>query len=315
MRRILATAAALVALAACSDTSTNPVAPRPAGPHKDLWTGDSQQTSWTIFTTQQPDQFLDATPGWEIAMRFKVAVPGRVVNFRWYKAPGETGSHTAHLWTDGGQQLASATFSNESPSGWQTVTFSGVHINANQYYRVSVNTNTVQAKTFGSLYGSPIVNGPITSDFSYYGQPTGVMPTSGSYSLYYIDVTFLPDPAKPNLYIGFFLVNGGRNFYGQYIANIQVCNNGDLDAPASTTYFRHYAAPYSGGFYQAENPQSLYTPPIAKGTCAPMMQPVIQPVWQASNQFYADADWGNHIDEKNENDNEAFASWGTLDPQ
>ena len=309
MRRILATAAALVALAACSDTSTNPVAPRPAGPHKDLWTGDAQQTSWNIFTTQQPDQFLDATGGWEIAMRFKVAVPGRVVAFRWYKGPGETGSHTARLWTDGGSQIASATFTNESGSGWQTVTFSGVHINANQYYRVSVNTNTVQAKTFGSLSGNPIVNGPVTSDFSYYGQPTGVMPTSGSYSLYYIDVTFQPDPAKPNLYIQTFLVNGGTNFYGQYIANIVVCNNGDLAAPASQTLFQHAFAPYSGGYYQVSQ-SVIATPALATGACV-NLQPVINPQWGGSNQFNAWVDYNNAIDEKNENDNHAFTAWGT----
>jgi hypothetical protein len=311
MRRILATAAALVALAACSDAATNPVAPK--APAKDLWTGDGNQSTWTIFTTQNPDSYLDATPGWEIATRFKVAVPGRVVAFRWFKAPGETGTHTARLWTDGGSQIASATFSNESGSGWQTVNFSGVHINANTYYRVSVNTNTMQAKTFGVLQGNPIVNGPVTADFSYYGQPTGAMPTSGSYSEFFADVTFQPDPAKPNLYVAQFLVNGGTNFQGQYIANIVVCNNGDLAAPASNTLFRHYFAPYSGGFYQIAQ-FSIATPALGKGQCV-NLQPVINPQWGGSNQFYANVDYNGltngAIDEKNEGDNQAFTAWGT----
>ncbi|HEX8906887.1 MAG TPA: DUF4082 domain-containing protein, partial [Longimicrobiaceae bacterium] len=236
-------------------------------------------------------------------------VPGKVVSFRWYKAPGETGTHTARLWSDSGTQLASATFTNESSSGWQTVTFSGYHINANTNYRVSVNTNTVQAKTFGTLQNGAITNGPVTADFSYYGQPTGSMPTSGSYSIYFVDVTFQPDPALPNLYVGGFLVNGGTNFYGQYIANITVCNNGDLNAPASNTLFRHYFAPYSGGFYQVAQ-STIATPALAKGQCV-TLQPVINPQWGGSNQFYADVDWGNGINEKNENDNEAFTAWGT----
>jgi len=311
MKRLIAAAAAVLALAACADNETNPMAP--TAPRGDLWTGDATQTSWNIFTTQNPESTLDATPGWEVATRFHVAVPGRVVAFRWYKGAGETGTHVARLWSDSGTQLASATFTNESSSGWQTVTFSGVHINANQYYRVSVNTNTVQAKTFGSLSGNPIVNGPVTSDFSYYGQPTGVMPTSGSYSLYYIDVTFQPDPAKPNLYVGGFVVNGGVNFQGQYIANIVVCNNGDLAAPASNTLFRHYFAPYSGGFYQVAQ-FNVATPALGKGQCV-NLQPVINPQWGGSNQFYANVDYNGTtngaIDEKNEGDNQAFTAWGT----
>src|SRR3982750_4892676 len=124
MKRIIAAAAAMLALAACADHDQNPMLTAPAA-HGDLWTGDATQTSWTIFTTQNPDSYLDATPGWEIATRFHVAVPGRVVSFRWYKGAGETGTHTARLWSDSGTLLASATFSNESASGWQTVSFSG----------------------------------------------------------------------------------------------------------------------------------------------------------------------------------------------
>lgn len=308
MKRFIAAALAAIALAGCSDSNPNPVLPTTPA-RGDLYTGDATQTSWNIFTTQNPESTLDATPGWEVATRFHVSVPGRVVSFRWYKATGETGTHTARLWSSSGTQLASATFSNESSSGWQTVTFSGVHISANTDYRVSVNTNVAQVKSFGTLQNGAITNGPVTADFSYYGQPTGSMPTSGSYSLYFVDVTFQPDPAQPNLYIGAFVANGGTNIYGQYIATIIVCNNGDLNAPASNTLFRHYAAPYSGGFYQV-GAWSLSTPAIAKGGCV-SLQPLISPQASASNQFYADADYGNAIVEKNEGDNSAFTAWGT----
>ena len=48
-------------------------------------------------------------------------------------------------------------------------------------------------KTFGYLDSGPIVHGALVGDLSYYGQPTGSMPTSSSGSIYFVDVTFQED--------------------------------------------------------------------------------------------------------------------------
>ena len=57
---------------------------------------------------------------------------------RFYKAPLNTGTHVAALWTSTGTALATATFTGESASGWQQVLFpSPVAIAANTTYVIS----------------------------------------------------------------------------------------------------------------------------------------------------------------------------------
>ena len=54
---------------------------------------------------------------------------------RFYKASTNTGTHIGSLWTSSGTLLASATFANETASGWQQVNFSTpVAISANTTY-------------------------------------------------------------------------------------------------------------------------------------------------------------------------------------
>src|SRR5215218_6578285 len=156
-RFILATAAAL-ALAACSDTS--PVIDTrspPADPNHLLVYGAVQ----TIFTSETPASTIDATGGWEVSTRFTVYADGKISGFRFWKAVGETGTHTARLWTTSGTQLASATFASESASGWQSV-FANKVISAGDYI-VSVNTNVKQVKSYAYFTN----NGPIAHDDLY----------------------------------------------------------------------------------------------------------------------------------------------------
>ncbi|MEW1954755.1 DUF4082 domain-containing protein [Terrabacter sp. NPDC080008] len=59
----------------------------------------------------------------ELGVRFKSDIAGQVTGIRFYKGSGNTGTHTGTLWTSDGTKLASATFTNESASGWQQVNF------------------------------------------------------------------------------------------------------------------------------------------------------------------------------------------------
>lgn len=201
MSPIMRPAAPLVVLllaAACSDgPPLTPRLPDDLAPSAVLVIGPEE----SIFTSETPAQVLDAAPGWEVCTQFTPSVRGRVVGFRFWKAAGETGTHVGRLWNASGTQIGSATFTGETASGWQEVRFNGPFIRAGYTYCVSVNTNVKQAKTFGYLLGNPISSGNLYADFSYYGQPTGSLPTSGSYSTYFVDVIFREvirvDPPTP----------------------------------------------------------------------------------------------------------------------
>ena len=54
-------------------------------------------------------------------MKFRADSAGTVTGVRFYKAAANTGTHVGALWTAGGTQLAQATFTNETASGWQHV--------------------------------------------------------------------------------------------------------------------------------------------------------------------------------------------------
>jgi hypothetical protein len=63
-----------------------------------------------------------ATYGVELGVKFKSDLVGWISAIRFYK--GDTangGTHVGHLWTVSGTLLATATFTNETASGWQQV--------------------------------------------------------------------------------------------------------------------------------------------------------------------------------------------------
>ena len=74
----------------------------------------------------------------EVGVKFKSDQSGVITGIRFYKSSKNTGTHVGSLWTASGTKLASATFSNESSTGWQQVTFSDpVPVNANNTYVAS----------------------------------------------------------------------------------------------------------------------------------------------------------------------------------
>jgi Domain of unknown function (DUF4082) len=201
-RQFLLAAIATLALAGCAEAPTaavpaeNPTSP-PSGPSF-FASGDR----WGIFDGLTPASTLDASPGWEVGTRFYVTRPGCVVKLRFYRAAGETGSNTVKLWSNSGQLLGYQTF-YATTAGWHDVELRNhgigpyvdlsICIQTNTWYRVSVNTNSKQVKTFGYLDNGPIVNGPVVADAGYYGQPTGSMPTTQTGSIFFVDVVFEED--------------------------------------------------------------------------------------------------------------------------
>lgn len=92
---------------------------------------------WPSSTTPALIDSNDATPI-EVGVKFRVDTPGSVTAVRFYKASTNVGSHIGHLWTSTGTLLGTATFTGESASGWQQMTFpSPIQVAANTTYIVS----------------------------------------------------------------------------------------------------------------------------------------------------------------------------------
>ncbi len=85
---------------------------------------------------------------------------------RYYKSAQDTGTHTGSLWTSTGTLLATATFTNESASGWQTVTFAQpITVSAGTTYVASYHSNGFYAAT-PNYFATNHTNGPLTAPAS-----------------------------------------------------------------------------------------------------------------------------------------------------
>ena len=78
----------------------------------------------------------------EVGVKFRSDVAGTIQGIRFYKAAANTGTHIGNLWTSNGTRLATATFSDETASGWQQALFATpVAIASNTVYVASYHAN------------------------------------------------------------------------------------------------------------------------------------------------------------------------------
>ena len=102
----------------------------------------------------------------ELGMKFVASTAGVVTAIKFYKGPQNIGGHTAHLWNATGALLASATFVDESASGWQTVALpTPVSIAANTTYVVSYHTSGYYSAS-GNFFSSAYTSGPLSAPAS-----------------------------------------------------------------------------------------------------------------------------------------------------
>jgi hypothetical protein len=93
----------------------------------------------------------------EVGVKFKADSSGYINGISFYKGTGNTGTHVANLWTSVGQLVATATFTNETASGWQTVTFSTpVAITGGNVYVASYHTTTGHYAATAGAFTSPL---------------------------------------------------------------------------------------------------------------------------------------------------------------
>ncbi len=159
----------------------------------------------TVFDFATPAIIDSADPSsTEVGVKFSSELAGTVTGIRFYKATTNTGTHIGSLWSSTGTLLASATFTSETESGWQTVNFSTpVTINPNTTYVAAYLAPKGHYSDTPLAFSSAGVSNPplqalaniISPDGVFSHSVTSTFPT-GTFNAtnYWVDVTFVPTP-------------------------------------------------------------------------------------------------------------------------
>jgi hypothetical protein len=174
--------------------------------------------SWTFTTASTPPAFScpcslwggTATPATtdvsdansvELGTEFQSASAGYITGLSFYKGTANTGTHTGSLWSSTGTLLASGTFTNETASGWQSLTFaSPVAITANTPYVVSYLAPNGNYAATSNYFTGAVTTYPLTAlasgvaadgDGLYAYSSTSTFPTNTyNDTNYWVDPTF-----------------------------------------------------------------------------------------------------------------------------
>jgi hypothetical protein len=165
--------------------------------------GATTTTAPSIWTASTVPTQVDGGPdsSVELGVKFRSDVAGTITGIRFYKAGTNTGTHVGSLWSNTGTKLASATFSNETTSGWQQVNFSSpVSITANTVYVASYHCSTGHYSADDNYFAtSGVDNAPLHALASGVSGNNGVyaygssstFPTQSWYNCnYWVDVVF-----------------------------------------------------------------------------------------------------------------------------
>src|SRR5262249_23246703 len=138
----------------------------------------------------------------DLGVKFQATTNATIVGTRIYSAPQNTGTHIGDLWTTSGTLLASATFSNETASGWQQVNFSTpVSITAGTTYIASYETSVGEYSEDDNYFTNSLTNGPLTAPSSSASGGNGVYAYGSSNPFpnntfnaanYWVDVIYQP---------------------------------------------------------------------------------------------------------------------------
>ena len=111
----------------------------------------------------------------DLGVKFQASTSGTIIGIRFYKGPQNTGTHIGDLWTSSGTLLASATFTNETASGWQQVNFSSpVSITAGTTYIASYEAPVGEYSVDENYFTNALTNGPLTAPSSASSGGNGV---------------------------------------------------------------------------------------------------------------------------------------------
>ena len=181
-------------------------------------------TEYTIWPSTTVPGVVDSGPdsAVELGVKFRSDMAGTITGIRFYKASTNTGTHVGNLWSSTGTRLATATFTNETASGWQQVNFSTpVAITANTVYVASYHTNVGHYSDNLNYFTSQGVDNPPLHALANgvsgvngvyrYGSSSAFPNLGWNSSNYWVDVAFRPaatltsiavTPANPSIEVG-----------------------------------------------------------------------------------------------------------------
>ncbi len=165
---------------------------------------DARTCPCTIFGNAVPANPADAdATAIEVGVRFRATIDGTITGIRFYKGSGNTGTHTGTLWSNTGTKLATGTFSNETTTGWQTLTFAQpVAVQANTTYVASYYAPSGHYAGDGgyftgkSAYTAPLLalpDGMDGADGVFHAGSTGFPASTFNGTNYWVDVVFAGD--------------------------------------------------------------------------------------------------------------------------
>jgi VCBS repeat-containing protein len=158
--------------------------------------GTAPPTASLFLSSDRPAVLSDSdTSPVNLGVKFTSSIAGTITGIKYYKSANDTGTHTGSLWSSTGTLLASATFTNETSSGWQTVTFSSpVSITAGATYVASFHSNGHYTDTT-NYFATAHTNGPLTAPASgngvfTYGSGNSFPTSTFNATNYWVDVVF-----------------------------------------------------------------------------------------------------------------------------
>jgi VCBS repeat-containing protein len=137
-----------------------------------------------------------------LGVKFRSNTAGSITGIRFYKGRQNTGTHVGNLWSATGTNLATATFTNETASGWQQVNFAQpVSIVTGTTYVASYFAPNGRYSFNDNYFTAPVTNGALTALADGTDGPNGVrlytatnaFPNGSDLkSNYWVDVVFEP---------------------------------------------------------------------------------------------------------------------------
>jgi len=137
----------------------------------------------------------------ELGVKIRADSDGYITGLRFYKAPANTGTHVAHVWSSTGTLLGMATVTGESGAGWQQMIFgTPIPVVANTTYvasylapsgHYSADANFFAASGVDNAPLHVPANGVDGANGVFLATTTGGFPTSTNQSTnYWVDVVY-----------------------------------------------------------------------------------------------------------------------------